>query len=174
MKKQIALIAVCAVLALCVLTAGCSGPAASPTPSPASRSSSAAASTAQVITPSVTAASPSMVPTSSAMPSSSPSGGSASGLTLLFFYRPTCPKCQATEPAINQLQARYAGKVTVQRINFDDPANEAYISQYRAVEVPTIMLLKNGQKIPGVPTWIGQQDDASPIAAQIDSQLNAG
>ncbi|MGZ4902437.1 MAG: thioredoxin family protein [Halobacteriota archaeon] len=91
----------------------------------------------------------------------------------MFFYRPTCPKCQATEPYINQLQGRYAGKVTVQRLNDDDPINADQISHYRVTEVPTVLLVKNGVE---VRRWIGQQNDASAadIAAQIDSQLNGG
>jgi len=164
MKKRIILIAVCAALALCVLTAGCSGPTASPKPS-ASSASSKGASTGQDITPSASA------PT--VAPSRSPSGGSAQGLTLMFFYRPTCPKCQATEPYINQLQGRYAGKVTVQRLNDDDPASADLISQYRITEVPTVLLVKNGVE---VHRWIGQQNDvsAADMAAQIDGQLNGG
>ncbi len=89
----------------------------------------------------------------------------------MFFYRPTCPKCAATEPIITQLQTRYAGKVTVVRINDDDGANADLISQNRVTIVPTVLLLKNGVE---VGRWINQQDDATPIATRIDSQLSSG
>ncbi len=147
MKKQIALIAVCAVLAVCVLTAGCSGPTASPTPSPS-------------VTPT-----PSATPTPSPSPSSSPAK-----LTLMFFYRPTCPKCQATEPIVTQLQTNYTGKVTVQRLNDDDPAYANDVSQYRASIVPTMILLNNGVE---VQRWV-YPIDYTAVAEQIDSQLSTG
>ncbi len=165
MKKQIALAAVCAALAICVFTAGCT----SPTASSPSASPSPATSTAQVLTPSASRTSPSVTPTPSVTltptPASSslPSGGSASGLTLLFFYRPTCPKCQATEPIINQLQTNYGGKLTVQRINDDENADLA--SQNRVSIVPTVILMKNGVE---VQRWVYPIDYAA-VAGQINN-----
>ncbi len=86
----------------------------------------------------------------------------------MFFYRPTCPKCAATEPIITQLQTQYAGKVSVVRINDDDGASADVISQNRVTIVPTVILLKNGVE---VQRWVYPIADASVIAGQIDSQL---
>ncbi len=168
MKRQIALIIVCAALGLCVFTAGCSGPTASPTPSPSGRSL-AGGSTAQVVTPSVTPA-PSATSASPTTPSGLPSRGSAPGLTLIFFYRPTCPKCQATEPIIKQLETNYTGKILVQRVNDDDPTNEQLINQNRVSIVPAVLLLKDGVE---VQRWVYPIEYAA-VAGQIDSQLSAG
>ncbi|MGZ4907515.1 MAG: thioredoxin family protein [Halobacteriota archaeon] len=88
----------------------------------------------------------------------------------MFFYRPTCPKCQATESIINQLGANYTGKATVQRINDDDAVNADIISQHRVSIVPTVILLNNGVE---VQRWVYPINYAA-VAGQIDSQLSAG
>ncbi len=88
----------------------------------------------------------------------------------MFFYRPTCPKCQAAEPVISQLEANYTGKVTVQRLNDDDPAYGADVTKYNAAIVPTVILLKNGVL---VQRWVDKIDYAT-VAGQIDSQLSGG
>jgi thioredoxin-like negative regulator of GroEL len=75
------------------------------------------------------------------------------------------------EPQIDALQARYPGKVTVQKINDDDPANAALVDQYRVIVVPTTILVHNGVV---VQTWPERLSNTSPISAQIDSLLQAG
>ena len=188
MRKQITMLAACAAIVLCVLAAGCSGPT-SPRPTTvanlSSRVSNSSVTTssvtppiAQVITPSASGVSPSSLATStpSAIPvpsatstsSALPNGASASGISVLFFYRPTCPYCQRLEPQIDALQARYGGRVTVQKINDDDPANAGLIDQYRVIVVPTMILVHNGVV---VQTWPERLSNTSPISAQIDSLL---
>jgi len=192
MTKQITMLAACAVIVFCVLAAGCTGPTSSPrqttvaSSSARVRNSSATTSSvtppiAQVITPSASSVSPPPLATSTpstapttpvasgtSTPAAPPYGASASGISVLFFYRPTCPYCQRLEPQMDALQARYSGKVTVQKINDDDPANSGLIDQYRVIVVPTTILLHNGVV---VQTWPERLSDTSQISAQIDSLL---
>lgn len=161
----------CAVLLFCVIAAGCSGPAASPTAPNAKNSSTRntatqAAASSKAVTPTATpTAKPTATPFASATPTpsafptptSSPSAGGSSSLILQFYYRQDCPYCQALEPQITQLQSTYAGKVTVQWT--ESPG-----------EVPTLVLLNNGAE---VGRWVNPGTTA-PITAKIDSLLTAG
>ena len=80
MKKQPAMIAICAALLVCVAAAGCtSSTSSSPNASATANSSSQAATASATPTPTPT---PTPPPTH---------------LTVLFFYEPDCPYCQALE-----------------------------------------------------------------------------
>ncbi|MGA3360022.1 MAG: thioredoxin family protein [Halobacteriota archaeon] len=148
MKKQAAMIAICAALLICVATAGCAASSSSPTASATAHASSKAAAASATVTP---------TPSASA-------GGSAS-LSVLFFYKPTCPYCQALEntTSFQQLQK----KVNVQWI----VSNQSFrTDQYNVTGVPTLILLNHGTEIG---RWV-DPTDASAINAQIDSLLAAG
>ena len=145
MKKQAAMIAICAALLICVATAGCT---ASSSSSPTASGTTHASSKAATVTP---------TPSASA-------GGSAS-LSVLFFYKPECPYCQALEntTSFHQLQS----KATVQWI----ASNQSFrTDQYNVTGVPTLILLNHGTE---VGRWV-DPTDASAINAQIDSLLAAG
>jgi thiol-disulfide isomerase/thioredoxin len=144
MKKQAAMIAICAALLICVATAGCTASSSSPSASATTHSSSKAAT----VTP---------------KPSAS-TGGSAS-LSVLFFYKPECPYCQALEntTSFHQLQS----KATVQWI----VSNQSFrTDEYNVTGVPTLILLNHGTE---VGRWV-DPGDASAINAEVNSLLAAG
>jgi thiol-disulfide isomerase/thioredoxin len=170
MKKQAAMIAICAALLICVAAAGCTGSSSSPSASATAHSSSKAATASTTVkpTPTVTVTptvkptptvivTPTVTPTASTI--STPSNVPATGVPVLYFYyRPDCPYCQALEPQITALQTQYGGKVSVQWI----------VSQG---EVPTLVLFnKSGVQ---VGSWVNPGTTA-PITAKIDSLLAAG
>ena len=117
---------------------------------------------------------PSAYPTPAASPtplwhpttSPKPQGGRSASLTVLFFYKPECPYCQAMEPKVTQLQNAYAGKVSVQWVVSDQ---SPLTDQYGVTTVPTLVLLNNGNE---AGRWVSASD-TSGISAQISSLLGA-
>ena len=135
MKKQAAMIAICAALLICVATAGCTASSSSPTAS------------------------------ATVTPKPSASAGGSTSLSVLFFYKPECPYCQALEntTSFHQLQS----KATMQWI----VSNQSFrTDEYNVTGVPTLILLNHGTEIG---RWV-DPTDASAINARIDSLLAAG
>jgi len=128
MKKQAAMIAICAALLICVATAGCTGSSSSPPASATAHSSTKAATASATVTPTSTPAS----------------------LSVLFFYKPDCPFCQRLEntTSFQQLQT----KVSVQWI----VSNQSFrTDQYNVTGVPTLILLNHGTE---VGRWVDPAD----------------
>jgi thiol-disulfide isomerase/thioredoxin len=88
-------------------------------------------------------------------------------LTVLFFYEPDCPYCQALESTTSFHQLENTSKVTVTPI-------ESYTStltdQYNVTTIPTLILLNNGHEIG---RWVAPTD-ASAINARIASLFRGG
>jgi thiol-disulfide isomerase/thioredoxin len=82
-------------------------------------------------------------------------------LTVLFFYKPGCPYCEALESttSFQQLQSR----VNVQWIV---SAQSPLTDQYGVTTDPTLILLKNGVE---VGRWVDPTDATGVLA-----QINAG
>jgi protein-disulfide isomerase len=149
MKKQAAMIAICAALLMCVAAAGCT--------SSTSSSSNASATASSSATPTASATA---TPTPTAKPSASPAS-----LTVLFFYEPGCPYCAALESTSSFAQLQK--EVTVQWIV---SAQSPLTDQYGVTSDPTLILLNHGTE---VGRW-ADPTDASAINAQVNSLLNAG
>ncbi|MBC7571905.1 MAG: thioredoxin [Spirosoma sp.] len=64
-------------------------------------------------------------------------------LVLVDFYASWCAPCQKMMPIIEQLQAQYAGKVTI--VKADADASKALMQAYQVDEIPTLLLLKEGK-----------------------------
>ena len=149
MKKQPAMIAICAALLVCVAAAGCTSSTSSPNASATANSSSQAATATATPTPTPT---PTPPPTH---------------LTVLFFYEPDCPYCQALESTTSFHQLENTSRVTVTPI-------QSYASsltdQYNVTTIPTLILLNNGHELG---RWVAPAD-ASAINARIVSLFKAG
>jgi protein-disulfide isomerase len=155
MKKQAAMIAICAALLLCVAAAGCtSSTSSSPNASAAANSSSqpAAGSPTATAMPTATATPP-------ATPTASPSGG-ATSLTVLFFYDPSCPHCQAIEGQVQNIPT-YGGKVSVQWVDTTTTAGYNELGSYGSTTVPVFVILNGGSEV-----W-------SQVSPTSTDQLNA-
>jgi len=148
MKKQAAMIAICAALLICVAAAGCtSSTSSSPNASAAANSSS-------------------QTTTASATPTPTPTPPPAH-LTVLFFYEPDCPYCQALESTTSFHQLENTSKVTVTPI---ESYTSSLTDQYNVTTIPTLILLNNGHEV----SRYVDPTDASAINAQIASLLNPG
>jgi len=150
MKKQAAMIAICAALLMCVAAAGCTS----------STSSSSNATNVSTTTTSAQASTSTMTPSASA-------SATPPSLTVLFFYDPSCPYCIALEntPSFHQLEN--TSKVTFTQIV---SATSPLTDQYNVTTDPTLILLNHGTE---VGRWV-DATDATGINAQIASLLNPG
>ncbi len=83
----------------------------------------------------------------------------ASGPVLVDFWAEWCGPCKAIGPALEEIGAEYAGKLTIAKVNIDD--NPSTPNNYAVRGIPTLILFKDGQP---VATKVG----ASPKSALRD------
>lgn len=68
-----------------------------------------------------------------------------SGVTLVDFWAPWCPPCRAQGPVVEKIAATYAGKALIAKVNVDE--NGAVAGQYGVMNIPTLIVLKNGKEV---------------------------
>ena len=64
---------------------------------------------------------------------------------LVDFWAPWCGPCITMEPALVDLAARYAGRLTVATLNVDE--EPACAGRYDVLSLPTVMLFKHGEPV---------------------------
>ena len=69
----------------------------------------------------------------------------AKGVVLVDFWAEWCGPCKAIGPALEELGAEYAGKLTVAKVNIDDNPNTP--NTYNVRGIPTLMLFKDGKLV---------------------------
>lgn len=62
---------------------------------------------------------------------------------LVDFWAEWCMPCRMLAPVIEQLSERYAGRLTVAKINIDEHPDMA--EQYRVQSIPTVLLFDKGR-----------------------------
>lgn len=61
---------------------------------------------------------------------------------LVDFWAPWCGPCRAVTPILEQLTAKYNGKVKIGKLNVDE--EPALASKFRVMSIPTLILFKGG------------------------------
>jgi thioredoxin 1 len=69
----------------------------------------------------------------------------ASGIFLVDLFSNRCPPCMVLAPTISSLADRYAGKVTVCKIDVDRAP--AVAQGYGVSAIPTVLIINNGKEI---------------------------
>ena len=64
---------------------------------------------------------------------------------LVDFYADWCGPCKMMGPVVEQLAARYAGKVKIGKVNVDESREIA--RQFRVMSIPTFILFKDGKAV---------------------------
>ena len=84
---------------------------------------------------------------------------------LVDFWAPWCGPCKAIAPALEQLDAEYAGRLQIAKVNVDETRDIA--ARFGVRGIPTLILFKGGQAIA---TRVGATNKVQ-IAQFIDAQL---
>jgi thioredoxin 1 len=69
----------------------------------------------------------------------------APGAVLVDFWADWCGPCKAIAPALEEIGAEYAGKLTVAKVNIDE--NPVTPNNYAVRGIPTLILFKDGKPV---------------------------
>ena len=86
---------------------------------------------------------------------------------LVDFWAPWCSPCKMLGPVLEKLDAEYAGRFILAKINIDESQQLAAMFGVRSV--PTCILVKQGQAVDG---FVGAQPEAQ-VRALLDKHLDA-
>ena len=64
---------------------------------------------------------------------------------LVDLWAAWCGPCRLIAPVVEELAGMYHGKLTVGKLNVDEYPNLA--AQYRVMNIPTLLLFKQGQEV---------------------------
>ena len=62
--------------------------------------------------------------------------------TLVDFWAEWCGPCRVIAPALEELAAEYADKLTVAKVNVDE--NQSLALDYEVMSIPTLVVFKDG------------------------------
>lgn len=86
-------------------------------------------------------------------------------LVLIDLWAPWCGPCRMVAPVLEQLAAKYAGRIKVVKVNVDD--NPRAAQTYDARSIPTLVFAKDGAVVDRI---IGAQP-APALSSRIDALL---
>jgi len=69
----------------------------------------------------------------------------ANGICLVDLFSDRCPPCRVLAPTISSLADKYAGRVTVCKVDVDQAPTVA--QRYGVRAIPTVLIMKNGKEI---------------------------
>ena len=69
----------------------------------------------------------------------------AKGTVLVDFWADWCGPCKAIAPALEEIGAEFAGKLTIAKVNIDD--NPVTPNTYAVRGIPTLILFKDGKPV---------------------------
>jgi len=74
---------------------------------------------------------------------------------LVDFWAPWCGPCKVAGPVLEELSDAYKDKLVIAKLNVDE--NQALVSKYQVMSIPTIIFFKNGQEIGRETGFSGKQ-----------------
>lgn len=64
---------------------------------------------------------------------------------IVDFWASWCAPCRAVAPILDELAAKYQGKVTVGKVNVDEHQDLA--AQFGVLNIPTLLFFKGGEEV---------------------------
>jgi len=81
------------------------------------------------------------------------------GICLVDLFSDRCPPCRILAPTISSLADKYAGKVTVCKVNVDRAPTVA--QRYGVSAIPTVLIINNGKEVKRL---VGLQPETEYVA----------
>jgi thioredoxin 1 len=85
---------------------------------------------------------------------------------IVDFWAPWCGPCKMVAPVLDELASKYAGLVTIAKVNVDD--NQQTASQFGVMSIPTMIFFKGGKPVDKV---VGALPKES-LDAKINEHMN--
>ena len=86
---------------------------------------------------------------------------------LVDFWAPWCAPCRNVEPVVRDLAARYAGRLTVARLNVDEQPRAA--GRYDVLSLPTLILFRDGEPVERLAGAVRPARLERAVAAHLDA-----
>ena len=90
----------------------------------------------------------------------------ASTPVVVDFWAPWCGPCKMVAPILDDLAEKYAGRVTIAKVNTDD--NSQWAMKYGVQGKPTMLFVKDGEEVDRVVGASSAATYASKIEAMLD------
>ncbi len=84
---------------------------------------------------------------------------------LVDFWAPWCAPCKKMEPAIQDLAARYAGRMVVARLDVE--AEPGTAGRYDILSLPTVILFRGGEPLERIAGAVKPKRLEAAIAAHL-------
>ncbi len=69
------------------------------------------------------------------------------GLVVADFWAERCAPCRMIGPTLHDLAEASAGKITIAKVNVDDPSNQQLAMDYSVRSIPLVTIFKGGAQV---------------------------
>jgi len=68
-------------------------------------------------------------------------------VVLKDFWAAWCGPCKVMHPILDEIEKEFGGKVVIEKIDVDDPANQDTVFEYQVGAMPTFIIEKDGHVV---------------------------